>query len=261
MAMADRGSQEGSEGLTRRQTLALAGSAAVGAVAAGLGGALPGVDRGDEAVAAAAKTCLRLTPEQDQGPYYVDLGRVRQDIVEGQEGVPLSLRIRVIDHIRCVPVVNAAVDLSQCNAYGLYSDKRGQGTLGQEFLRGIQFTDREGFVELRTIYPGHYRKRATHVHLKVHIGGDRTATRYRGGHVCHTGQILFRERFTDEVYALAPYSGSTVPRTPNSRDAVYLDQGGRFCVARLSGDARQGIKAQIALGVDPHATPPLIESD
>jgi protocatechuate 3,4-dioxygenase beta subunit len=259
--MARDETQGGSDGLTRRQTLGLAGAAGVGVLVAGLGGALPGAGHGDEAVAKAAKTCLRLTPEQDQGPYYVDLGRVREDIVEEQKGVPLALRIRVIDHVRCVPVADAAVDVSQCNAYGLYSDKAGQHTLGQEFLRGIQFTDREGFVELRTIYPGHYRKRATHVHLKVHIGGDRTRSSYHGGHVCHTGQILFRESFTDEVYALAPYSHSTVPRTPNSRDAVFLHQGGSQCVARLSGDVRHGIKAQIALGVDPRATPPLIEND
>ncbi len=248
------------KGLTRRQTLGLAGVAGAGLVAAGLGGVLPGTDSRDEAVARAAKACLRLTPEQDQGPYYVDLGRVRSDIVEGSQGVPLSLRIRIIDHVLCVPVANAAVDLSQCNAFGLYSDKRGQGTLGEEFLRGIQFTDADGFVGFHTIYPGHYRKRATHVHLKVHLGGRHTETRYTGGHVCHTGQLLFRESFTDEVYALSPYSRSKVPRTPNGRDAVYLHQGGDKCVLRLSGDPKQGIAGAIALGVDPRATPPLIES-
>jgi protocatechuate 3,4-dioxygenase beta subunit len=253
--------QEGAGGLTRRQTLGLAGVAGAGLVAAGLGGVLPGTGGSDEAIARAAKTCLRLTPEQDQGPYYVDLGRVRGDIVEDQPGVPLALRIRIVDHVRCVPVANAAVDLSQCNAFGLYSDKRGQGTLGEEFLRGIQFTDTDGFARFRTIYPGHYRKRATHVHLKVHIGGRHTKTRYSGGHVCHTGQLLFRESFTDEVYALAPYSRSKVPRTPNSRDAVYLHQGGSKCVLRLSGDPKRGIDGTIALGVDPKATPPLIESD
>jgi hypothetical protein len=257
---ADR-EKDGSSRLTRRQTLGLAGVAGAGLLAAGLGGVLPGTGGHDDALARVAKTCLPLTPEQDQGPYYVDLGRVRSDIVEGQEGVPLTLRIRVVDHVRCLPVANAAVDLSQCNAFGLYSDKRGQGTLGEEFLRGIQFTDTDGFVNFRTNNPGHYRKRATHVHLKVHIGGSHTRTRYTGGHVCHTGQLLFREGVTDEVYALAPYSHSKVPRTPNHRDAVFLHQGGSKCVLRLSGDPRQGIEGKIALGVDPRATPPLIESD
>jgi hypothetical protein len=249
------------KGLTRREALGLAGAAGAGLVVAGLGGAFPGIGDGGDAIARAAKTCLRLTPEQDQGPYYVDLGRVRADLVEGQEGVPLTVRLRVIDHEKCVPVPNAAVDVSQCNAFGLYSDKRGQGTIGQEFLRGIQFTDAEGWTEFQSIYPGHYRKRATHLHLKVHIGGNRTKTRYSGGHVCHTGQMLFRERFTDAVYALAPYSRSTVPRTPNRRDSIYLHQGGDKCMATMSGTVKQGLQAELTLGVDPRSTPPLIETD
>jgi protocatechuate 3,4-dioxygenase beta subunit len=259
--MARRNDEEGRNGLTRRQTLGVAGAAGVGLFVAGLRGSLPAVDRDDEAFAKTAKTCLKLMPEQDQGPYYVDLGRVRADIVEGQKGVPLTLRIRVIDHVRCVPIANAAVDISQCNAFGLYSDKAGQKTLGQEFLRGIQFTDKDGWVELQTIYPGHYKKRATHVHLKVHIGGKRTTTKFSGGHVCHTGQMLFPEWVTDEVYVLAPYSKSTVPRTPNRKDSVFVNQGGSECVPKTTGDVKSGFQAKIAIGVDPQATPPLIESD
>ena len=259
--MARGSDQEGSNGLTRRQTLGLAGAAGAGLLVSGLAGSLPGSGGGDEALAKAARTCLKLTPEQDQGPYYVDLGRVRADIVEGQGGVPLTLRLRIIDHVRCVPIANAAVDISQCNAFGLYSDKRGQGTLGEEFLRGIQFTDKDGWVELQTVYPGHYKKRATHIHLKVHIGGRHTKTKYTGGHVCHTGQMLFPERFTDQVYVLAPYKSSKVPRTPNRKDAVFLDQGGDQCIGKLSGDVSQGLEAMIAIGVDPQATPPIIETD
>ncbi len=57
--------------------------------------------------------------EQEEGPFYVDLGKVRANIVEGEEGVPLDLRVRVIDHKRCLPVTNAAVDIWQCNADGV----------------------------------------------------------------------------------------------------------------------------------------------
>ncbi len=90
----------GGGGMTRRQTLGAAGAAGAGLFLAGAGGKLAGLGGGDEdeAVAAAAKTCLRLTPEQEEGPFYVDLGRVRADVVEGEEGVPLDLRVRVIDH-------------------------------------------------------------------------------------------------------------------------------------------------------------------
>lgn len=243
-------------GMTRRQTLGAAGAAGAGFFLAGAGGKLAGLGAGgDEAVAAAAKTCLRLMPEQEEGPFYVDLGKVRSNVVEGQEGVPLDLTIRVIDHERCLPVANAAVDIWQCNAYGVYSDEESESTVGEEYLRGIQFTDSGGYAELKTIYPGHYQGRATHIHVKVHIGGTRTTKSYSGGHVCHTGQLLFKESVTDAVYATSPYSASTVERVPNAEDRIYTEQGGKRSMPKLAGSVASGITAKIALGVDPHSTP------
>ncbi|MFT3866164.1 MAG: intradiol ring-cleavage dioxygenase [Solirubrobacterales bacterium] len=243
-------------GLTRRQTLGAAGAAGAGLFLAGAGtrlGDLVGAD--EEDVAEAAKTCLRLMPEQEEGPFYVDLGKVRSNVVEGQEGVPLDLKIRVIDHEKCVPIHNAAVDIWQCNAYGIYSDEQSENTVGKTYLRGIQFTDSEGWAELKTIYPGHYQGRATHIHVKVHIGGKRTKKTYKGGHVCHTGQMLFHEGVTDEVYETAPYNESTVTRVPNSQDRVYSQQGGKRSMPKLGGTVESGITAKIALGVDPESTP------
>jgi protocatechuate 3,4-dioxygenase beta subunit len=244
-------------GLTRRQTLGAAGAAGAGLLFAGVGGGVAGLvgDDRDEAIAKQAKSCLRLAAEQEEGPFYVDLEKVRADIVEGQAGVPLDLRIRVIDHEKCEPVKNAAVDIWQCNAYGVYSDEESEGTVGQTYLRGVQFTDADGWAELKTIYPGHYEGRATHIHVKVHIGGKRTAKTYSGGHVCHTGQMLFHESVTDKVYETAPYNQSTVARVPNAQDRIYSQQGGKRSMPRLSGDPESGIAATIAFGIDPSATP------
>ncbi len=245
-----------SRGFTRRQTLGAAGVAGAGLLFAGIGGKVSGlVDGGDEAVADQAKSCLRLTPEQEEGPFYVDLEKVRADLVEGQAGVPLDLDVRVIDHEKCEPVKNAAVDIWQCNAYGVYSDEESEETVGQTFLRGVQFTDSDGWADLKTIYPGHYAGRATHIHVKVHIGGTRTKKTYSGGHVCHTGQMLFNEGITDEVYELSPYSKSTIARVPNAQDRVFSQQGGKYSMPKLSGDTRSGITAKIVLGVDPTSTP------
>ena len=187
--------------LTRRQTLGAAGVAGAGLIFSGATGHLSGLDGGsdDEAVAAQAKTCLRLMPEQEEGPFYVDLEKVRANTVEGQAGVPLDLRIRIIDRKKCEPVVGAACDIWQCNAYGVYSEEESEKTVGETFLRGVQFTDSEGWAEFKTIYPGHYAGRATHIHVKVHIGGKRTKKTYSGGHVCHTGQMLFHEGVTDKI--------------------------------------------------------------
>jgi protocatechuate 3,4-dioxygenase beta subunit len=254
-----RRGDEGSErrGMTRRQALGAGGAAGAGLLLAGAGTRLGGLVGGgdDEAIAAQAKTCLRLMPEQEEGPFYVDLGKVRSNVVEGQEGVPLDLKVRVIDHEKCVPVQSAAVDIWQCNAYGVYSDEQSENTVGQAYLRGIQFTDSEGWAELKTIYPGHYQGRATHIHVKVHIGGKRTKKSYSGGHVCHTGQMLFHEGVTDSVYETAPYNSSTVERVPNAQDRVYSQQGGKRSMPKLGGSVSEGITAQIALGVDPKTTP------
>ncbi|HEX4306592.1 MAG TPA: hypothetical protein VHZ54_11175, partial [Solirubrobacterales bacterium] len=107
----------------------------------------------------------------------------------------------------------------------------------------------------KTIYPGHYAGRATHIHIKVHIGGKRTKKSYSGGHICHTGQMLFHEKVNDEVYELAPYAESKIARVPNAQDRVFSQQGGKYSMPKLSGDTTSGITAKIVLGVDPSSTP------
>src|SRR5277367_997315 len=57
----------------------------------------------------------RLMTEQEAGPYYVANELLRSDIVEGKPGVPLSLRILVLDAQSCKPLPNAAIDLWHCD--------------------------------------------------------------------------------------------------------------------------------------------------
>jgi protocatechuate 3,4-dioxygenase beta subunit len=63
----------------------------------------------------------RLTAQQEIGPYYIPGELLRSDIIEGRAGVPLSLRIVLLDSRSCKPVPEAAVDLWHCDAVGLYS--------------------------------------------------------------------------------------------------------------------------------------------
>ena len=67
--------------------------------------------------------------------------------------------------------------------------------VGRTYLRGIQRTDAKGLAIFKTVYPGWYPGRAVHIHVKVHVGGD----------AVHTGQLFFRDSFTDAVYKRAPY--------------------------------------------------------
>jgi protocatechuate 3,4-dioxygenase beta subunit len=241
--------------LTRRQTLGAAGLAGAG-VLLSAGRRLPLLDGGGATAASAACT---LTPEEEEGPYYVSLERVRRNIVGGRSGVPLYLTITVVNSNTCAVVKNAAVDIWHCDALGVYSDESAEGTSGQTWLRGVQLTNAHGQAKFRTIYPGHYTGRATHIHVKVHIGGTRSGSKYSGGHVSHTGQLFFSDAASGQVYKLAPYRQDTNARTLHAADRVWTQEHGASSVMALhrrgSSLAKQGLRGAITLGVDPSATP------
>lgn len=62
-----------------------------------------------------------LLPEQEVGPYYVAEEALRSNIREGETGVPLSLRLLLLDARTCKPLEHAAVDLWHCDGSGIYS--------------------------------------------------------------------------------------------------------------------------------------------
>jgi protocatechuate 3,4-dioxygenase beta subunit len=231
-------------GLTRRGALRGLGGAGLGLAGLGLFGPK---DFEDEAFSA-TPSCV-LAAEQEEGPYYLDLDKVRKNITEGRSGVRLDLRIKIVDSTSCDPIEHVAVDIWHCAANGKYSGFSAEGTSGETFLRGVQLTDADGLAAFRTIYPGWYQGRATHIHLKAHVGG----------HVSHTGQLFFRDATTDKVARLSPYSSRTIARTRNKVDHVYTQEHGASSVlsltARKKGSIREGFVARITLGVDPDATP------
>ncbi|MDQ1037568.1 protocatechuate 3,4-dioxygenase beta subunit [Streptomyces sp. V3I8] len=112
--------------MTRRKVV-VAGGAAVAAV--GVGGTIAATANAAQQTSSAtsatsatsAETCYRLTSETTEGPYYIDADKLRRDITEDREGIPLTLRLKVIDNDTCEPVRNAAVDIWHCDALGLYS--------------------------------------------------------------------------------------------------------------------------------------------
>jgi protocatechuate 3,4-dioxygenase beta subunit len=71
-----------------------------------------------------------LSQEQEEGPYYVDHEILRKDITEGRPGIPLRLRLTVIDAERCKPIQNAALDVWHCDASGIYSGFTGFNPTG-----------------------------------------------------------------------------------------------------------------------------------
>lgn len=119
--------------MTRRKVV-VAGGAAVAAVGVGGGiavNAFAGETSGDASSStSSAETCYQLTTETTEGPYYIDADKIRQDITEDQEGIPMTLELKVIDAETCKPVKNAAVDIWHCTALGVYSGYEAMGSGG-----------------------------------------------------------------------------------------------------------------------------------
>lgn len=185
-----------------------------------------------------AGTCLR-TPEAIEGPYYVDEDLRRRDITDGRPGRPVRLGLMVVD-AACAPIEGAVVDVWHADAAGAYSGFGAAGP-GTRFLRGAQVADANGIVELRTIYPGWYRGRTVHVHVKVHLE-DRTAL---------TTQLVFDDAVTDEVHAAAPYADRGPRDTRNDDDPVIGDYraDGTLLTVRQAGP--DPLLALGIIGVDP----------
>jgi len=227
-----------------------------------------------------------LTTEQEEGPYYVDFDQMRSDITEGKTGVPLRLRVALLDAKRCTPLANVSLDIWHCDAEGIYSGftaMRGGGGPGgrrrpggfpppggpppdgfgpppggrkhgamdtTRFLRGLQLTDGSGMAEFTTIYPGWYEGRAIHIHLKVHAGGK----------VVHTGQLFFPEEVSARISQLQPYvKHQETHLTTLGEDHVFEEEHGAAGMVTLKRvDAKAdggGFRATVTLGVDPEATP------
>jgi protocatechuate 3,4-dioxygenase beta subunit len=241
--------------------------------------------RGQEAASPTSEICV-LTPEQTEGPFYLPLELMRQDITEGKPGVPLRLRIAVADINACAMLPDAAVDIWHCDAQGYYSgvdsnpggnanqsEEAGAGTEAGTFLRGVQLTDADGIAEFQTIYPGWYSGRTVHIHMKVHVGGTPEvlelatpagpdAGTYEGGHVSHTGQIYFDDASSDEVFDTAEaYAGrDNAERLRNDQDGILGENadepGFILALTPLGEDALvDGFLGEITIGVDPTATP------
>lgn len=112
-----------------------------------------------------------ITPTVPIGPYYKDEKLNRVDITEDKKGTAIEYLFKVEDK-DCKPVQGAIVDIWQCNTEGHYSDFEKENSLGEKWLRGFQVTDKNGECKFKSIFPGWYTGRITHLHAKVHVNGE-----------------------------------------------------------------------------------------
>ncbi len=217
------------ERVTRRASLVKLGGAGV---AAALGWkAVEASGAGPAAVASGAVSCV-LAPEATEGPFFLPGDKLRRNVTEGKPGVPLTLKLTVLDVSTCNPIKGAAVDIWHFDALGTYAAQT-----SKTFLRGIQRTDANGVATFKTIYPGWYQGRTVHIHVRMSLGGN----------VVHTGQLYFPDSLTDEVYARTPYKSRPARTTRNPDDAIYRNGGSRSTLRlRKVGGAYTG---SITMGI------------
>ncbi|KAF2117780.1 extracellular dioxygenase-like protein [Lophiotrema nucula] len=207
-------------------------------------------------------SCI-LVPETTQGPYWVSGELVRQNVTEGQSGVPMTLDIQIIDVATCEPVPQALLEIWHCNSTGVYSGVNANGNgntsdtsnLNATFMRGVQQSDATGVVTFDTLVPGHYTGRTNHIHVMSHVNasvlGNNTIA---GGAITHVGQMFFDQDLVTLVEATEPYTSNTQVLTTNAEDDIFAGEAEGYDpvveYVLLGDDVSEGIFAWIAFGQD-----------
>jgi protocatechuate 3,4-dioxygenase beta subunit len=176
--------------------------------------------RGDypDPFAGGAGTACGLTTAMILGPCYASTLE-REDISDGEPGLPVRLSFLVVRGDGCTPIAGATVDIWHAAPRGVYSSfpatticNPGEEALESEsFCRGVQTTDANGRVDFSTVFPGWYGGRAIHIHFTVRIDGNHYVT----------SQLFFEDSLNDEVLAQIDYASRGPRDTRNDAD-VFL---------------------------------------
>ncbi|WFR77635.1 intradiol ring-cleavage dioxygenase [Janthinobacterium rivuli] len=255
----------------RRQVLRwlLAGAATLPLI--GCGG---GSDAGATAVSSGTVTvpatgACTVIPEETGGPYPADgtnthggsiinvlnqTGVVRSDIRASfngatgvAAGVPLTIHLQLLNASGgCASLAGYAVYLWHCDRDGLYS-LYSSGVTAQNYLRGVQETDRTGNVSFTTIFPGCYAGRMPHVHFEVYPSLAKAAS---ASNRIKTSQFTFSMATLNEAYTASGYTASVrnLAQISYATDNVFGD-GTSLQMATVTGNATDGYVATLTIAV------------
>ena len=216
----------------------------------------------------AASSCA-VIPEETGGPYPADgtnssngkvanalvlSGIVRKDIrwsVAGASGVamgvPLTIRLKLVNvAANCALATGATVYLWHCDRNGNYS-MYSSSISAENYLRGVQAADADGYVTFLTIFPGCYDGRMPHVHFEVY---PNLATSTTASNRIKTSQFTFPLATLNTVYTATGYATSVqnLSRISYASDNVFSD-GTALQMASMSGDIVNGYVAELTVGV------------
>ncbi len=235
---------------------------------------------------AATEPLCKLTPEQEQGPFYIAGERMRSDLIEDRPGVPVELKIRLVNSEDCSGLRGASVEVWSCDAAGEYAGFAVMPEAGPPGMDGMPHDGPPGGappgahdgpphgpppgglmphmapVDQKTFLRGIQTTDGDGVvifstlfpgsyagrtnHLHVKV---RVPNRDGTNHVAHTGQIFFPEATTTAVLATEPYTANHVHRTLLAEDMVYTKQSGSQCMAHISNVKDKDIREGLLASV------------
>jgi protocatechuate 3,4-dioxygenase beta subunit len=219
----------------------------------------------------AAATCVTKIPRETAGPYPGDgsngldrssstklnvlkkSGIVRSDIRTSlttknvAAGIPVTLELTLVNTSKkCAPLVGYAIYAWHCDREGNYS-MYSNGVTAEDYLRGVQVTDKNGKVTFKTIFPACYPGRWPHVHFEIYA----TLAKATGSaNVVHTSQLAMPESVCNTVFATTGYESSVknLSQLTLATDNVFRD-GSTLQVATVTGDATKGYTATLTVGI------------
>ena len=124
-------------------------------------------------------------------------------------------------------LAGAAVYVWHCDRDGNYSMYDGDA-VDENYLRGVQEADEDGWVEFTTIFPGCYAGRWPHVHFEVYESLDAATS---ATNKLRTSQLAFPQDVCEKVYATEGYEESVA-----NLAGVSLDTDGIFTRRLLAAD-------------------------
>lgn len=173
----------------------------------------------------AASSCS-LTCEATIGPCHTQ-SPLRSDISDGWDGIPMHIQLRIVDR-QCQPVANAMVEIWHTNYTGGYSGQihpmcnNQAEDKSKQFFRGYQRSDAQGVVRFDSCFPGWYRGRANHVHIRVMQGQYDASDSAPASLVT---QLLYPDALNQEIFASAAlYKNKGQPDTTLNSDNVVGEE-------------------------------------
>ena len=253
----------------RRQAIAVLGGTALAALA-GCTASTSGTSSASTASSSAAAggtasaADVDVIPEETAGPYPADgsngknvlseSGVVRSDIRSSfgsstttADGVPLTIRLTLVEADGDTPVEGAAVYLWHCDRAGQYS-MYDRAVADENYLRGVQASGADGTVTFTSVFPACYSGRWPHIHFEVYRSVDEATA---AGQLLATSQLALPEATCATVYATTGYEQSVrnLARVSLTQDMVFADDGGVSQLATMSGDVSGGYTAALTVGL------------